>query len=84
VAGGAPQQSFNYLKRDFPDVSPAGVELLNQLLTFDPRKRLALDEATRHAWFCERPFPRPPEAMPRFPSSHAPPPDGTLSKRQRN
>ena len=87
VAGGVPQQNFNYLKRDFPDVSPAGVELLNALLTFDPRKRLTLDEAARHAWFRERPFPRPPEAMPRFPSSHVPPPpqtDGTPRKRQRD
>jgi serine/threonine protein kinase len=87
VTAGAAQQNYNYLKRDLPDVSPAGVELLNALLTFDPRKRLTLDEAARHAWFRERPLPRAPEAMPRFPSSHAalpPPPDGTQRKRQRD
>ena len=85
VAGGAPQQQYNFLKRDFPDVSPAGIELLNRLLAFDPRARLTLDEATRHAWVRERPYTRSPEAMPRFPASHAPPPqqDGAQNKRMR-
>jgi cyclin-dependent kinase 10 len=90
--GAVAPQSFNYLKRDFPDVSPAGVELLNTLLTYDPRKRASMEEAARHAWFREAPRPRPPEAMPRFPCSHAalpaPPPaapdGGAARKRPRH
>jgi cyclin-dependent kinase 10 len=80
VAGGAASaaQNFNFLKRDFPDVSPAGIELLNQLLTYDPRKRAGAAEAAAHAWFSERPLPRQPAAMPRFPCAHGAPPPPAL------
>ena len=84
VAAGAPPNAFNYLKRDFKDVTPAGVDLLNQLLTYDPRKRATLEEAQAHSWFRERPLPRSPEAMPRFPCAHGPAPPAPVPKRARH
>jgi cyclin-dependent kinase 10 len=34
------EQPYNYLRRHFPDLSDAGIQLLNGLLTYDPDKRL--------------------------------------------
>ncbi len=63
-------QPFNFLKRSFPDLSAAGVDCVNALLTFDPAKRASAEDAARHAFFSERPLPRDQAAMPRFPSLH--------------
>ena len=50
----------------------AGVELLNHLLTYDPRKRLTAAEAAEHPFLVScRPLPKAVEAMPTFPSTHA-------------
>ncbi|KAJ3261990.1 Mitogen-activated protein kinase [Boothiomyces macroporosus] len=34
----------------FPDVSPDAIDLLNRLLTFDPAKRISVEDALRHPY----------------------------------
>lgn len=73
-----PDQPYNLLKRSFPELGEAGVDLLNALLTYNPERRITAEEALRHPYFEERPFPRHPSAMPTFPSSH----EGSGAKRR--
>lgn len=70
VALRLPQQPYNYLRKEFPSLSAAGVDLLGGLLTYDPRKRLSALAALRHPYLSERPLPRLPQYMPTFPSAH--------------
>ncbi|KAL4422316.1 hypothetical protein ABPG75_008513 [Micractinium tetrahymenae] len=65
-----PPQPYNYLRKEFPQLSDSGIDLLNRLLTYDPEKRITARQALRHPYFTERPLPRLPEYMPSFPSAH--------------
>ena len=56
--------------QEFPNVSVAGLALLNALLTYDPAKRLSARAALRHGYFREQPLPKAPAHMPTFPSAH--------------
>ncbi|OQR89734.1 hypothetical protein THRCLA_09607 [Thraustotheca clavata] len=47
-----------------------GLDLLHQLLTYDPKKRLSASEALKHPYFHEKPFPKDIGMMPTFPSQH--------------
>lgn len=49
-----PEQPYNHLRRSFPTLSDHGVDLLNSLLTFDPRKRITAHQALRHPFFTVR------------------------------
>lgn len=53
--------------QEFLGLSAAGADLLNQLLTYDPEKRISARAALRHPWFTEAPFPRDCAHMPTFP-----------------
>lgn len=64
-----PRQPYNYIRREFPTLSAAGVDLIDRLLTYDPRKRLTAREALRHPWFAEHPMPKAAHMMPTFPST---------------
>lgn len=46
-----PDQPFNYLRRTFPELSQAGLALLNGLLTYDADKRMTAAEALDHQYF---------------------------------
>ena len=46
-----PDQPFNYLRRTFPELSDAGLHLLNGLLTYDASKRMTPAEALEHDYF---------------------------------
>lgn len=46
-----PDQPFNYLRRTFPELSDAGLSLLNGLLTYDANKRMTAAEALEHQYF---------------------------------
>jgi len=81
LLAGMPLQPYNLIARTFPMVGQAGVQLLNGLLTYDPAQRLTADEALRHAFFSERPYPKAPIDMPTFPPTHA---EGPASKRARH
>eukprot|EP00899_Mesostigma_viride_P019597 jgi/Mesvir1/27639/Mv07369-RA.1 len=65
-----PYQPFNYLKQKFPSLSDSGLDLLNKLLTYDPKKRISAEDALRHPYFYDKPLPKPVHAMPTFPTLH--------------
>lgn len=67
-----PDQPFNFLRRTFPELSEAGLRLLNGLLTYDAGKRMTAAEALEHEYFRERPYPRRPADMPTFPTADTP------------
>jgi serine/threonine protein kinase len=46
-----PDQPFNFLRRTFPELSEAGLRLLNGLLTYDAGKRMTAAEALEHEYF---------------------------------
>lgn len=46
-----PDQPFNYLRRTFPELSDAGLDLLNGLLTYDPNQRMTAQQAIQHQYF---------------------------------
>lgn len=59
-----------HMLQEFPNVSVAGLSLLNQLLTYDPNKRVTARQALKHSYFQEQPLPKNPSNMPTFPSAH--------------
>ncbi|KAF2934636.1 hypothetical protein DAI22_04g177700 [Oryza sativa Japonica Group] len=70
------KQPYNRLRDKFPAasfsgrpiLSEAGFDLLNNLLTYDPEKRLSADAALQHEWFREVPLPKSKDFMPTFPA----------------
>ncbi|ODQ49933.1 Pkinase-domain-containing protein [Saitoella complicata NRRL Y-17804] len=56
------------LRTKFPMLTSAGVDLMSQLLTFDPKRRITAKEALEHPWFAEDPRPKHPDMFPSFPS----------------
>ena len=44
----AQAQPYNYLQTDFNRLSKKGVDLLNRLLTYDPRRRCTASQALEH------------------------------------
>ncbi|GFR47517.1 hypothetical protein Agub_g9139, partial [Astrephomene gubernaculifera] len=65
-----PEQPYNFLRRQLPQLSERGLHLLNCLLTYDPDRRITARQALRHEFFQEKPYPKQPADMPTFPSSH--------------
>ncbi|KAK9104191.1 hypothetical protein Scep_021035 [Stephania cephalantha] len=73
------KQPYNLLRKKFPAtsftgspiLSDAGFDLLNKLLTYDPEKRITVNEALNHQWFREIPLPKSKDFMPTFPAQHA-------------
>ncbi|KAK6930859.1 Protein kinase domain [Dillenia turbinata] len=73
------KHQYNLLRKKFPAtsftgspvLSDAGFDLLNKLLTYDPEKRITVEAALNHEWFCEVPLPKSQDFMPTFPAQHA-------------
>ncbi|EOA33520.1 hypothetical protein CARUB_v10019855mg [Capsella rubella] len=73
------KHQYNLLRKKFPAtsftgapvLSDAGFDLLNKLLTYDPERRITVDEALKHDWFREVPLPKSKDFMPTFPAQHA-------------
>eukprot|EP01132_Coremiostelium_polycephalum_P004518 gene4518-5633_t len=61
---------YNNLKLKFPHLTDNCFDLLSQLLTYDPEKRISASDALNHPYFTESPPPRDPLLMPTWPSSH--------------
>ncbi|KAJ8747965.1 hypothetical protein K2173_007852 [Erythroxylum novogranatense] len=69
------RQPYNMLRKKFPAtsftgspaLSDSGFDLLNGLLTYDPKKRITAEAALNHPWFHEVPSPKSKELMPTFP-----------------
>jgi len=56
------------LRQRFPHISLAGVDLLSRLLTYDPEERITAEEALKHPYFSESPYPKHPDLFSSFPS----------------
>ncbi|CAM9403977.1 unnamed protein product [Discosporangium mesarthrocarpum] len=67
---------YNTLAAMLPHVGKSGVDLLSDMLTYDPEKRLTPREAQRHAYFNDKPYPKSPDMMPTFPTRHGQEPKG--------
>ena len=73
------KHQYNLLRKKFPAtsftgapvLSDAGFDLLNKLLTYDPERRITVNEALKHDWFREVPLPKSKDFMPTFPAQHA-------------
>ncbi|GLC35621.1 hypothetical protein PLESTF_001395400 [Pleodorina starrii] len=74
-----PDQPYNFLRRQLPQLSEQGLNLLNGLLTYDPARRMTARQALRHEFFREKPYPKQPADMPTFPSSHDAPRTGAAA-----
>lgn len=59
----------NRLREAFPELSPEGFDLLDSMLTYDPKKRITAREALEHEYFRTDPLPMPVDAMPTFPEA---------------
>lgn len=59
---------YNNMSEIFSSLHPSGVELLNELLIYDPLKRLDISGACVHPYFNTSPLPQLEEFMPTFPS----------------
>jgi serine/threonine protein kinase len=64
------RHQYNTLQDAFPQLGGAGVDLLNDLLAYDPTLRLTARGALRHQYFRSSPFPRDVDFMPTFPTLH--------------
>ncbi|KAJ3048067.1 hypothetical protein HDU99_009273 [Rhizoclosmatium hyalinum] len=64
-------QPFNNLKLRFPSLTANGIDLMERLLTFDPKQRITAAEALKHPYFTESPAPKDPSLFPTFPSKGA-------------
>ncbi|GMH01172.1 hypothetical protein Nepgr_003011 [Nepenthes gracilis] len=73
------QHPYNVLHKKFPRtsftgspvLSDLGLDLLSQLLTYDPDKRITAEDALNHGWFHEVPLPKCKDFMPTFPALHS-------------
>ena len=63
-------QPYNNISTTFKTVTTAGHQLMDQLLTYDPEKRVTAENALSHAYFMESPLPKTSDLMPTFPSYH--------------
>ena len=45
------KQPYNHLRKKFPYLTKNGFDLLNQLLTYDPKKRISAERALDHVYF---------------------------------
>ncbi|GKV37095.1 hypothetical protein SLEP1_g45161 [Rubroshorea leprosula] len=52
------KQPENKLRQKFPVLSNLGVDLLQKLLTYDPKRRITAKSALSHGWFREFPLPK--------------------------
>lgn len=64
-------QPENKLRAQFSDISDAGLDLLNRMLTYDPSKRISAKDALTHAYFDEAPRAKSAAMMPTWPSTLA-------------
>ena len=66
-----PEQPYNYLEHEFPNLHQTGIDLLNAMLTYDPKRRCSAKEALMHPYFKTQPRPKLKSEMPSFPTLHA-------------
>jgi len=65
-----PEQPYNYIEHEFPNLHQSGIDLLNAMLTYDPNRRCSAKDALAHPYFKTQPRPKLKEEMPSFPTLH--------------
>ena len=60
-------QPYNNLKQKYHWLSEAGYKLMNELLTYNPERRISAKRAQRSVYFREKPHPIEPQMMPTYP-----------------
>ncbi|EJD04187.1 Pkinase-domain-containing protein [Fomitiporia mediterranea MF3/22] len=63
-----PMSHAPQFRQKFPYLTVAGIDLLSQLLTYDPDQRINAEEALQHPYFSESPLPKHPDLFSSFPS----------------
>jgi cell division cycle 2-like len=63
-----PSYSFSTLRQTFRFTTSHGLDLLSQLLTYDPEKRISAEQALKHPYFTESPLPKHSDLFASFPS----------------
>ncbi|KAG1716570.1 hypothetical protein ID866_622 [Astraeus odoratus] len=66
-----PSPHAHQFRQRFPYMTTSGLDLLMSLLTYDPQQRISAEEALRHPYFSESPFPKHPDLFASFPSAAA-------------
>ncbi|KAI5480188.1 cell division cycle 2-like protein [Pseudohyphozyma bogoriensis] len=61
-------QPYSTLRQTFKYLSEQGLDLLSQLLAYDPEKRISAEEALKHPYFTESPLPKHSDLFSSFPS----------------
>ena len=61
------KQPYNGIKQKYHWISDLGITLINELLTYDPEKRISAARAQGCRYFREKPLPVEPEMMPTYP-----------------
>jgi serine/threonine protein kinase len=64
------KHAYNTLRETFPKLRDEGLELLHELLTYDPSIRITARAALRHSYFDRSPYPQEADLMPTFPTQH--------------
>jgi len=70
------------LRNKFPEkiLSETGLDLLKDLLTYDPKKRITCEEALNSTYFTEKPVPIDPSMFPTWPAKSEQDPQDKLKK----
>lgn len=63
-----PNAPQNLLHLKYPALTNAGLDLMKQLLQYDPSRRITAEAALKHPFFTEYPLPKDPLAFPSWPS----------------
>ena len=61
------KQPYNNIKEKYHWLSDTGIKLINDFLTYDPKKRISARNARRNKYLHEKPHPVDPEMMPTYP-----------------
>ncbi|KAG0051039.1 hypothetical protein BGZ83_004194 [Gryganskiella cystojenkinii] len=61
-------QPYNILRSRLPYLTENGLDLMSQMLTYDPAKRITAEDALKHPYFSEAPPPKHPSMFPTWPS----------------
>ena len=61
---------YNTLRETFPSLHEQGLELMHELLTYNPSVRITARSALHHMYFSTSPYPQEADFMPTFPSQH--------------